>query len=36
MGFYLQDSWKLTPRFTLNPGMRYEFATMPQDIYGRD
>ena len=36
MGFYVQDSWKLTPRFTLNPGMRYEFATMPQDIYGRD
>jgi len=36
MGFYVQDSWKITPRFTLNPGMRYEFATMPQDIYGRD
>lgn len=36
MGFYVQDSWKLTPRFTLNPGMRYEFATMPQDLYGRD
>lgn len=36
MGFYVQDSWKVTPRFTLNPGLRYEFATMPQDIYGRD
>lgn len=36
MGFYVQDSWKVTPRFTLNPGMRYEFSTMPQDLYGRD
>ncbi len=36
MGFYLQDSWKIHPRFTINPGIRYEFATMPIDIYGRD
>ncbi len=36
MGFYLQDSWKITPRLTINPGLRYEFATMPIDIYGRD
>jgi hypothetical protein len=36
MGFYLQDSWKIHPRFTINPGLRYEFATMPIDIYGRD
>lgn len=36
MGFYLQDSWKIHPRLTLNPGVRYEFATLPVDIYGRD
>ncbi|MBM3786087.1 MAG: TonB-dependent receptor [Acidobacteria bacterium] len=36
MGFYLQDSWRITPRLTLNPGLRYEFMTMPVDIYGRD
>lgn len=33
---YLQDDWKLHPRFTLNAGVRYEFTTMPVDIYGRD
>ncbi len=36
MGFYIQDSWKIHPRLTINPGLRYEFATMPIDIYGRD
>lgn len=36
MGFYVQDSWKIHPRLTINPGLRYEFATMPIDIYGRD
>jgi len=36
MGFYVQDSWKIHPRLTINPGLRYEFATMPVDIYGRD
>ena len=25
-GFYVQDDWKFTPRFTLNVGMRYEFS----------
>ncbi|MCL4796702.1 MAG: carboxypeptidase regulatory-like domain-containing protein [Bryobacteraceae bacterium] len=36
MGFYLQDDWRVVPRLTLNLGIRYEFATMPRDIYGRD
>ncbi|MBM3766908.1 MAG: TonB-dependent receptor [Acidobacteria bacterium] len=35
-GFYLQDSWRVSRRLTINPGLRYEFSTMPVDIYGRD
>jgi hypothetical protein len=35
-GFYLQDNIRLTPRLTLNAGLRYEFTTMPRDIRGRD
>lgn len=35
-GFYLQDEWQAHPRLTLNAGLRYEFTTMPEDIYGRD
>jgi hypothetical protein len=27
MSFYLQDEWKLTPHFTLSPGLRYENQT---------
>ena len=27
MGFYVQDDWRLTPRLTLNLGMRYEPTT---------
>ncbi len=30
-GFYAQDDYKLTRRLTLNLGLRYEFATLPQD-----
>ncbi len=35
-GFYAQDSVRVRPRLTLNLGLRYEFATQPRDIYGRD
>lgn len=36
MGFYLQDDYRVTSRLTLNLGARYEFSTMPRDLYGRD
>jgi hypothetical protein len=35
-GFYAQDEFTVTPRLTVNAGLRYEFTTMPEDIYGRD
>ena len=35
-GFYLQDNFKLASRLSVNLGLRYEFATQPKDIYGRD
>jgi hypothetical protein len=35
-GFYVQDDFMVSNRLTLNGGLRYEFSTMPEDIYGRD
>ncbi len=35
-GGYIQDDWTVTPRLTLNLGMRYETITMPIDQGGRD
>ena len=35
-GFYAQDDFQITPRLTLNGGLRYEFTTLPADKYGRD
>jgi hypothetical protein len=35
-GFYVQDEYRLSPRVTLNGGLRYEFTTMPQEKYDRD
>jgi len=33
---YVQDAFRVHPRLTLNGGLRYETATLPVDIYGRD
>lgn len=33
---YIQDTFRVHPRLTLNGGLRYETTTMPVDIYGRD
>jgi hypothetical protein len=38
MAFFGQDDWKVTPRLTLNLGLRYEFEsamTISNDIYSR-
>ncbi len=33
---YVQDTFRVHQRLTLNAGLRYETTTMPVDIYGRD
>jgi outer membrane receptor protein involved in Fe transport len=35
VGLYVQDDIRLTPRFTLNAGIRYEFITVPVEEHGR-
>jgi hypothetical protein len=35
-GLYVQDDFQVSQRLTVNGGLRYEFNTMPKDIYGRD
>ena len=32
MGFYVQDDWRVKPRFTVNLGLRYEFITTPSEV----
>jgi Carboxypeptidase regulatory-like domain/TonB dependent receptor len=35
LGFYAQDSWKVTRKFTLDYGLRYDFQTYLQEEHGR-
>jgi hypothetical protein len=35
-GFYVQDDYRATDRLTLNLGLRYEFYTVPSEMYGLD
>jgi hypothetical protein len=35
LGGYVQDSWKVTRRFTLDYGLRYDFGTYYQEEHGR-
>src|SRR4029078_6253438 len=36
LGVYVQDNYHVTPRLTVNGGLRYEGMTMPEDTGGRD
>ena len=35
LGFYVQDSWKVTRKFTLDYGLRYDYQTYMTEQYGR-
>jgi TonB dependent receptor len=36
LGFYAQDSWKVTRKLTLDYGLRYDFETYLKEQYGRE
>jgi hypothetical protein len=36
LGAYVQDEWQLTPQLSINGGLRLEWATEPEEKYGRD
>jgi outer membrane receptor protein involved in Fe transport len=33
--WYVQDAWKVTPRLTLDLGLRHEWATVPTEVNGK-
>ena len=35
LGFYVQDTWKVTRKFTLDYGLRYDYVTLLTEQYGR-
>lgn len=35
LGFYVQDSWKVTRKFTLDYGLRYDYGTYYREEHGR-
>ena len=35
LGFYFQDSWKVSRKLTLGYGLRYDFQTYMTEQYGR-
>ena len=35
LGFFLQDSWKVTRKLTIDYGVRYDFGTYYREEHGR-